>query len=320
MIEAGGPSSLDSRGQGPAEAARTAHTPVLVRPVIELLGKAELGVLADCTIGLGGHAAAMLGEDEKLDIIGLDVDAFNLRVAEARLAAFGPRVRLLQASFADLPDALRRLGVTTVGGLLADLGLSSNQIADPARGFSFDVDGPLDMRLDKTQSTTAADLVNSLSEGALADLLYLQSQERHSRRIAKRICQVRRDGRLNSTVQLARIVASAVGENPGSHRARIHPATKTFMALRMAVNRELESLRKLLDVIPRVLRPGGRAVIISFHSGEDRLVKEDFRAKASAGLYRLLTKKPIVAEAGEVADNPRSRSARLRAVELLVGS
>jgi 16S rRNA (cytosine1402-N4)-methyltransferase len=176
------------------------------------------------------------------------------------------------------------------------------------------------MRLDRRQRVTAADLVNGLPEGELADLLYVQSQERGSRRIARRICQARRQGRLNSTVMLARLVASALGRDPASRRSRIHPATRTFMALRMAVNQEMESLRRLLIQAPRCLRVGGRVAVISFHSGEDRMVKADFRLRCRAGAYRLLTKKPIVAGTQERAENPHSRSAKLRVAELLVST
>jgi 16S rRNA (cytosine1402-N4)-methyltransferase len=307
--------------------------------------------VVDCTVGLGGHAGALLRARGDLRVIGLDVDEGNLAVARGRLGTPWPdtqpgaavphtgpwlapcgsdsgplagargsdlgRVTLVRANFADLGQVLAELGVGKVGGILADLGVSSNQIGDAARGLSFDVDGPLDMRLDATLSTTAADLVNGLGEGELADLLYLQSQERHSRRIAKRICQARRQGRLNSTVALARLVAAAVGQDPDSRRSRIHPATRTFMALRMSVNHETRSLEKLLAQAPQWLATGGRVAIISFHSVEDRLVKEDFRERSRAGAYRLLTKKPLTASPEEAASNPRSRSAKLRAAELV---
>ena len=271
------------------------------------------GIVVDCTLGRGGHSQMLLSTSPSVTIIGLDLDKDNLEAAGQRLAQFGVRKRLEQANFAEISTVLGRLGVQKVDGILADLGVSSNQIANPDRGLSFEVDGPLDMRLDRRMKTTAADLVNSLGEGELSDLLYFQSQERHSRKIAKRICQVRRQGRINSTVMLARLVASAVGENP--HPGRIHPATRTFMALRMSVNRELSSLEGLLAGAAEVLAPGGRIAIISFHSGEDRIVKDDFKARSAAGVYRLLTKKPIVAGDAERETNPRSRSAKLRVAE-----
>ena len=291
------------------------HMPVMVRQVLESFADTSPRTLVDCTIGLGGHAGLLLEQHRDMRLIGLDTDDRNLSVARSRLSAFADRIHLIQADFADLVDVLADQGTPKVAGVLADLGVSSNQIADPELGLSFEVDGPLDMRLDRRGNTTAADLVNSMSEGELSDLLYFQSQERHSRRIAKRICQVRRQGRINSTVMLARLVAAAVGENPDAHRGRIHPATRTFLALRMSVNREVESLRRLLELLPTVLSDRGRAVIISFHSGEDRLVKVDFRSRAREGAYRLLTKKPIVADEDERRANPRSRSAKMRAAE-----
>jgi len=288
--------------------------------VLEVFSDHAPQTLVDCTIGLGGHAQLLLERHEQMRLIGLDADSRNLEIAAKRLAKYSGRIRLVHADFAELERVLAEAGLASVEGVLADLGVSSNQIADPARGLSFDADGPLDMRFDLRRKTTAADLVNGLSEGELSDLLYLQSQERYSRRIAKRICQVRRQGRINSTVMLARLVAAAVGENPDRHYGRIHPATRTFMALRMAVNQEPESLRRLLDLLPRVLGERGRVAIISFHSGEDRLVKVDFRTRARDGVYRLLTKRPIVPQEDERRANPRSRSAKLRAAERCTAS
>lgn len=300
----------------PSNSSQPPHVPVLISEVREFLGGCT-GTVVDCTLGLGGHARMLLDANPEIIIIGLDADGGNLALAREHLAAHGDRVRYEHANFAEVETVLARLEIEKVGGILADLGVSSNQIADPAKGLSFESDGPLDMRLDQRLQVTAADLVNSLSEGELSDLLYFQSQERHSRKIAKRICQVRRQGRINSTVVLARLVAFALGEHPDSHPGRIHPATRTFMALRMSVNRETESLRQLLASAPRVLRPGGRIAVISFHSGEDRIVKEDFKARSAAGEYRVLTKKPLTAEQAERMRNPRSRSAKLRVAERL---
>jgi len=301
------------------------HIPVLAGEVVEhlgptLLAAGEAAILVDCTTGLGGHSRLLLEQAPKARVVGLDVDEANLVLAKERLASLGDRVRLVRANFGEVGTVLDECGLPQVTAILADLGLSSSQIADPLRGFSFDADGPLDMRLDQRQKTTAADLVNSLSEGELSDLLYFQSQERHSRKIAKRICQARRHGRINSTLVLARLIASAVGEDPDSHRGRIHPATRAFMALRMSVNEETETLGRLLKAIPRRLSPGGRAAIISFHSVEDRLVKTDFRDRAREGRYRIVTKKPIVAGEEERQRNPRSRSAKLRIAEALAGN
>ncbi len=305
---------------GPSKDNRSDHLPVLPEEVCEFLITPQVEVLVDCTLGLAGHARFFLERFHKLRLIGLEVDASNYEIARINLAAFANRVTLERANFAELGQVLTRLGTPKVGAILADLGVSSNQISDPAKGLSFEVDGPLDMRLDDRQKTTAADLVNGLPEGELADLLYIQSQEAGSRRISKRICQARRQGRINSTVMLARLVASALGQNPDARRGRIHPATRTFMALRMAVNHELDTLRRFLEVVPNVLHPGGRLAVISFHSGEDRVVKDDFRRRAASGIYRLLAKKPVTAGDDEIAGNPRSRSAKLRAVERCVGT
>ncbi len=296
-----------------------AHLPVLTKEVCDLLLAHSPELIVDCTIGLGGHARLLLERSPGLHLIGLDLDEGNLGLARANFGGFGSRARLFKGSFGDLGSVLAGAGVTKVGGILADLGLSSNQLEDPARGFSFDLEGPLDMRLDRDQGMTAAELLKGLTEAELADLLYFQSQERRSRRISRRICQALRQGGLNSTVALARLVASAVGQDPDSRRGRIHPATRTFMALRICVNRELESLRGLLEQAPRWLEPQGRIAVISFHSGEDRMVKEDFRARAAEGVYRRVTKKPVTADKTELRRNPRSRSAKLRVAEVVGG-
>ncbi len=291
------------------------HLPVLPEEVCEFLLAPEPDLLVDSTVGLAGHARLFLDRSPNLRLIGLDFDDGNLEIARNTLAPFADRMTLERANFTELTDVLARLKSPKVGAILADLGVSSNQIADPAKGLSFDVDGPLDMRLDDRLKTTAADLVNGLPEGELADLLYFQSQEAGSRRISRRICQARRQGRINSTVMLARLVASALGQDPNARRGRIHPATRTFMALRMAVNHELDALRRFLEQVPSVLQPGGRVAVISFHSGEDRLVKEDFRRRSASGDYQLLTKRPIIAGHDEIEINPRSRSAKLRVAE-----
>lgn len=288
------------------------HIPVLAAEVLHYFENIKSGIFVDCTLGLASHSTLLLEHHPELQLIGLDRDDQNLARAAAQLKPFSERVRLVQANFADLTEVLTGLNVQSVSGILADLGLSSNQIADPARGLSFDIDGPLDMRLDRRQKTTAADLVNTMGEGELSDLLYLQSQERHSRRIAKRICQERHRGRINSTLMLARIVAFAVGVNPDSHYGKIHPATRTFMALRIAVNQETQSLSRLLAQVPQVLDKEGRVAVISFHSVEDKLVKEDFRTRGREGTYEVLTKKPVAPDDNEQRSNPRSRSAKMR--------
>jgi 16S rRNA (cytosine1402-N4)-methyltransferase len=287
-----------------------------VSEVLNWLAPKPGHVVLDCTVGLGGHAGVLA---ERIRpggrLIGLDCDQENVWEASVRLAGFGDSVRMLPENYADADRVLAESGVEQVDLMVADLGFSSNQMDDPQRGLSFLQDGPLDMRLDRRQPLTACELVNRLSEHELADLIYEAGQDRHSRRIAKKICQARRAGRLNSTVQLAGIVASAVGVDPASRRSRIHPATRTFMALRITVNGELENLQALLKKAPGLLRPAGRIAIISFHSLEDGLVKSDFRRRHGEGLYRILTKKPVVASAAERQENPRSRSAKLRVAE-----
>jgi 16S rRNA (cytosine1402-N4)-methyltransferase len=220
---------------------------------------------------------------------------------------------LVQANFAELPEVLSSLGVAQVHAILADLGVSSTQLDIAERGFSFQHDGPLDMRMDPRLKTTAADLVNSLREKELGDVLFYNAQEFAGRKIAREICAGRRDGRITTTNRLARIVSRAVGvADPLSRKAKTHPATRTFLALRMEVNREIPNLKKLLADAPQLLAPGGRIGVISFHSVEDKEVKLDFRARKSEGTYELVTKKPITASTEERDINPRSRSAKLR--------
>ena len=274
--------------------------------------------MIDATVGLGGHSfelARRLGPLGRL--IGLDKDPKALAIARERLQPPAgmennwPKVELINASFAQVAEFV---GANQADGILADLGLSSLQLADTARGFSFQAEGALDMRMDPGAPMTAEQVVNQLSERELADLIYEFGEERRSRRIARAIVRSRP---VRTSKQLAEVVTGAAGPmKPG----QIHPATRTFQALRIFVNRELDDLKALLhqDSAPRVLRPGGRLVIISFHSLEDRIVKDAFRDGAQRGWYRLLTKKPVTAGEEEVEANPRSRSAKLRAVEKIV--
>lgn len=294
------------------------HTPVLAREVGELLDVHPGETVVDATVGLGGHArlfADSLGRDGTL--IALDVDSANLEEAGRRLAHCECRVRLIQENFAELPAVLDEIGVARVDVMFADLGVSSTQLDQAARGFSFLRDGPLDMRMDPRLKDTAADLVNRLKERELSDLLFFNAQEMKSRRIAKRICTERRDGRITTTGHLARIVAQAAGVDPQSRKEKIHPATRTFLALRMAVNAEIPCLEKWLEAAPGRLNPGGRIGVISFHSVEDRPVKVDFRRRKAANLYGIVTKKPVVAGPEERRANPRSRSAKLRVARRL---
>jgi 16S rRNA (cytosine1402-N4)-methyltransferase len=295
------------------------HRPVLVEPVLRLLDPRPGQVILDGTIGLGGHAAVLLPLIQPGGrYIGIDLDEGLLAEARTRLGdAAGPGLALYQANFADFPDVLAQAGLRDVDLMLLDLGLNSAQLADATRGFSFDREGPLDMRFDRRQETRALDLVNGLPERELADLFYQNAQEHNSRKIAKRICQVRHEGRITTTLALARAVETASGR-PGS--GRIHPATRVFQALRIAVNAELDNLRRFLERAVEHLRPGGKLAVISFHSLEDGLVKQFVRQAKAAGTMDEVTRRPVIADPEERRNNPRSRSAKLRvAVRLASG-
>ncbi len=289
------------------------HIPVLEREVCELLNVQPGDVVVDATVGLAGHArllAESAGETGML--IGLDADPANLRLAKEGLKDSSAKIKLFHANFSDLPEVLQELNIDRVDVILADLGVSSTQLDQADRGFSFRMDGPLDMRMNPELKLTATDLVNSLSERELADLIYYNAQEMASRRIAKRICQYRREGRITTTLQLANLVAAALGVNPNSRKQKIHPATRTFLGLRIEVNREIKSLETLLQNAPDLLTTGGRIGVIAFHSVEDKPVKLDFRQRKNERIYHILTKKPLVADDAERRRNPRSRSAKLR--------
>ena len=293
-----------------------AHRPVLLDEVIRALSLDRSGTLLDCTVGLGGHAEAWLrAAPPSAGLIGIDVDPDNLRRARTRLQAFGPRVRLFQANFSEVRQVLEAANIQAVDAVLADLGVASTQLDDPARGLSFQAEGPLDMRMDPELRQTAADLVNAMGERELADLIYRYGEERYSRRIARRIVEARREGRIETTTHLASLVAGAIPAPARHSRRGAHPATRTFQALRIAVNDELGSLERLLKILPSILAVGGKAAIISFHSLEDRLVKQAFADWVAGGHASFVTKKPILPTAEETAANPRSRSAKLRAVQ-----
>jgi 16S rRNA (cytosine1402-N4)-methyltransferase len=297
----------------------TGHEPVMLNEVLEHLSPSLGQTIVDCTLGRGGHALAIgkrLGKEGLL--IGLDADPRNLEFAAGQLKPLECKVRLFHANFAKLREVLSEAGNPPVDGILADLGVSTNQLFDPTYGMSFDEPGPLDMRLDPELPENAADLVNRMPEEALANVLYELAQERYSRQIARKIMERRRVSPIKSTEALAELVRSAIPRRGGP--PRIDPATRTFLALRMAVNREMENLGELLKQGPAALKPGGRMAVISFQSMEDRLVKQAFRSLEQTGLMKVVTKKPLSPTAEESARNPRSRSAKLRVAKRVASS
>jgi 16S rRNA (cytosine1402-N4)-methyltransferase len=295
------------------------HLPVLPREVLEYLSPAPGKVILDCTTGRAGHASLILPRLSPGGwYIGLDTDPGNARYALDTLRALkvpDAKVNVVHANFAQAKEALAAVDAPKVNGLLADLGFASNQMSDPARGLSFMADGPLDMRLDTTSGITAADVVNRTSETELANLIYNYGEERLSRRIARKIVEARIKSPIQTTSELAKLCRQAYG-----HQAhdRIDPATRTFMALRIQVNQELAALEELLKDLPSLLAPGGIAAIISFHSLEDRIVKHAFQALCQEGKATRLTRKPVVPAGDEVQSNARSRSAKLRAIQMVV--
>jgi 16S rRNA (cytosine1402-N4)-methyltransferase len=323
-----GEGSTDTpQGVGHGGGRELSHVPVLLKEAIDFLAVKRGGTYIDATVGLGGHSyeiAKRLGAPGHL--IGLDKDPAALKIAGVRLQASGvrtrvpeaesrepeaewPEITLLNRSFAEIAKGQKP---GSVDGILADIGVSSLQLDDAARGFSFQADGPLDMRMDPRGERTAEQVVNHLDERQLADVIYEFGEERRSRRIARAICRSRP---IRSTAHLAEVI-SAAARPMNSEQRRIHPATRTFQALRIFVNRELEDLQALLEAAPRILKPGGRVVVISFHSLEDRIVKDAFRESANKDKhYRVLTKKPVTATELESDRNPRARSAKLRAAE-----
>jgi 16S rRNA (cytosine1402-N4)-methyltransferase len=314
-VDEGSGQNTPERGHG----GKAGHVPVLLKEAIDFLNIRRGGTYIDATVGLGGHSyeiAKRLGAQGRL--IGVDKDLAALERAAASLQSpvaseDWPTIELRHCSFADLANDQ---GPTTndirgVDGILADLGVSSLQFDNAARGFSFQAEGPLDMRMNTQSGETAEQVVNQADEVTLANLIYEFGEERRSRRIARAIVRSRP---IRTTAQLAEIVSAAARPMNSAER-RIHPATRTFQALRIFVNRELDDLRKLMDAAPQLLKPGGRLVVISFHSLEDRIVKDALREGMKQGHYRLLTKKPVIATDEEIDRNPRSRSAKLRAAE-----
>jgi 16S rRNA (cytosine1402-N4)-methyltransferase len=302
------------------------HLPVLYHEIIHALQVHRAGLYVDCTLGAGGHAAGIL-EASHPDgrLLGMDVDPQALQLAQERLAPFEDRVTFAQASYVTLRAQLDELGWDFVDGILLDLGLSSMQLDTPERGFSFQVDAPLDMRFDPKQPVHAADLVNTMAEKDLANLLYEYGEERRSRQVAHAILKARP---IHTTRQLAEVVAGATR----SGKPGIHPATRTFQALRIAVNRELESLEAVLPQAVASLKPGGRLAVIAFHSLEDRIVKQYFRQESQdcicpprqpvctcghTATIKEVNRRPVRPKEEEIQNNPRARSARLRVAERL---
>jgi 16S rRNA (cytosine1402-N4)-methyltransferase len=287
------------------------HEPVMVAEVLEHLAPERGGLFVDCTVGLGGHARAVL-EAGASSLIGLDRDPRALAEAREVLRPFGERVQLVHADYRRLGEVLQERGVASVDGVLADLGVSSMQLDAPGRGFSFRRDEPLDMRMDTTTGPTAAALIQDADERTLADVIYEFGEERQSRRIARAIGAARARTPITTTGQLADVVRGAMS---GRGYTRIDPATRTFQAIRIWVNRELEGLDLFLGTAARSLTAGGRMVVISFHSLEDRIVKHTLRSLQTAGELTIRTKRPLVPSEGEIERNPRARSAKLRAAE-----
>jgi 16S rRNA (cytosine1402-N4)-methyltransferase len=290
------------------------HEPVMVPEVVSLLDPSRGGLFVDCTVGMGGHARALL-EGGAARIVALDRDPAALALAREALASYGERVTLVHADYRELAQVLDAHGISTVDGARADLGVSSMQLDAEGRGFSFRRDEPLDMRMDQTQGPTAAELIRTVDEEELADVIFQFGEERYSRRIARAIAAARREAAIATTGQLAAIVRRAI---PRRGYQRIDPATRTFQALRIWVNRELDGLDAFLADAARRLREGARLAVLTFHSLEDRIVKHAFRAlERGAQTVRILTKRPLLPSEAEVARNPRSRSAKLRAIERL---
>ncbi|HXE55542.1 MAG TPA: 16S rRNA (cytosine(1402)-N(4))-methyltransferase RsmH [Tepidisphaeraceae bacterium] len=294
---------------------KSGHESVLLDETIELLNLHPAATVVDCTLGRGGHSQAILQRlgPEGL-LLALDIDPRNLEFARSQLTSAGAKVRFFHANFAEMEDVLSEAAIEKVDAILADLGISTNQLFESEYGLSFAQPMPLDMRIDPRTRTTAADLVGKLPEKQLAEVLYKNAQEHYSRRIARKIVEARRFSPITTTDRLAELVRSAIPSRGGAP-AKIDPATKTFMALRMEVNQEVANLGRLLEQAPRHLKTGGRFAVISFHSTEDRVVKQAFRSAEQAGHFKVITKKPVSPSEEEMSHNPRSRSAKLRVGE-----
>lgn len=291
------------------------HIPVLANTLAELVKLPRDGIIVDATVGHGGHSALLgsrwLGPAGL--IVGLDLDSKAIRRAHFNLDELECKVILECENFARIAEQLSRYDIDKVDFVLADLGVCSSQLIDGDIGLSFRKNMPLDMRIDKRLKVTAADIVNTADEKHLADLIYKYGEDRASRRIARFIVRERSRRPYRTTSHLASTVCRALGSSAG--KARIHPATRTFQALRIAVNHELENLERFLAAVPGILKNGGRLAVISYHSLEDRMVKNNFKENSKKGLYRIITKKPVVPGRQEISENPRARSAKLRMAE-----
>jgi 16S rRNA (cytosine1402-N4)-methyltransferase len=293
-------------------ADRQVHVPVMAVEVVELLSAPNTLAIVDVTLGTGGHSSALLEASPKARLLGIDQDAAAIAHAREVLAKFADRITLVQANFAEVAQVIREAGFEHADAILADLGMSSFALDDAARGFSFRLDGPLDMRMDQRAALSAYDLVNEEPEAELARIFREYGEERMPGRIARTIVEARRRRRIETTGELRALVERAIGPH---RRGGIHPATRTFQALRIAVNREIESLEKFLRDTPAMLAPGGRLAVIAYHSLEDRAVKERFRELGRGDEYNNLTTKVIKPAQREVVENPRARSAKLRCLE-----
>jgi len=307
------------------------HRPVLLQETLKYLAPERGGLFVDCTVGLGGHSEAILKSSPDTRILGLDLDPAALEYSRERLASFGKRFRAVQANFRQIETVLDEAGERDPSGILVDLGVSSLQFDSPERGFSFRFDAPLDMRMNPASGPTAAELLQQLPETEIARIIFEFGEERHSRRIARRIVERREQGqRVTTTAELAELVRAAIGG--GRKRQQIHPATRTFQALRIAVNNELEGLGEFVETSVDLLAPEGRFAAISFHSLEDRIVKRKLRilsglcecpprlpvcACGARKVVEILTRRPVMPGEREIDENPRARSAKLRACRRL---
>jgi 16S rRNA (cytosine1402-N4)-methyltransferase len=302
------------------------HRPVLLEETMKFLAPERGGLFIDCTVGLGGHSEAILNSSSETRVLGIDLDSAALEYARDRLASFGERFRGFQANFREIREVLHEANERDAAGVLVDLGVSSLQFDSPERGFSFRFDAPLDMRMDPNEGDTAADLLQQLPESEIARIIFEYGEERHSRRIARRIVERREQGKpITTTTELADLVRLVVG---GNKQNQIHPATRTFQALRIAVNHELEGLGEFVESAIDLLTPEGRFVGISFHSLEDRILKRELKRLSghcecpprlpvcecgAREVVEVLTRRPVVPGTRELEENPRARSAKLRA-------